>query len=160
MDAERLKFIASIKDAAIDSCKGTKLFPSLMIAQACLESNDGKSGLSVDCNNFFGIKLRSSDPLSEGHEYDTKEYINGQPKVIKAYFRKFETIEDCFKYRNAMLERVPAYSHAGVFTATSPEGQANALRKAGYATDPAYPQKLIKIITDYNLKKYDVQEGV
>jgi flagellum-specific peptidoglycan hydrolase FlgJ len=53
-------FIRSIKDATIAACKGQNIVVSIAIAQACLESNFGLSGLSLNCNNFFGIKAGSS----------------------------------------------------------------------------------------------------
>lgn len=149
-------FILSIKDAAIKSCTGQKLFPSVVIAQACLESNYGASGLSVDCKNFFGVKV-SSKWTGPYKEYKTKEYIKTQGKTITvlAKFCKYESFEQSLAEHNAMIKRVPTYEYHGVFRATSPEGQANALRLAGYATDPAYPKKLTDIINQFQLKQYD-----
>ena len=155
MDAQRQHFIASIAGMAVEACKGTKLFPSLLIAQACLESNDGQSGLAKECHNYFGIKLGDKDDRKLGKEYPTKEYIRGQPKMVTAWFRCFKDCGECISFHNAMLHRVRAYSLAGLFDSATPEGQANALRKAGYATDPAYPKKLTDIINLYHLKQYD-----
>jgi flagellum-specific peptidoglycan hydrolase FlgJ len=54
-----------------------------------------------------------------------------------------------------MLHRVPTYANHGLFKCNTAEGQAAILRMAGYATDPGYPQKLMKLVNEYNLKQYD-----
>lgn len=147
-------FVLSIKDAAIASCKGKSLFPSIVIAQACLESNFGLSQLSVQCKNFFGIKAGSTWK-AEKKTFKTTEYINGHPIKVDADFCAFKDFQQCLEYHNAMLHRVPTYGNHGLFKCTSPEGQANVLRLAGYATDPGYPKKLIDIVNEFHLRKYD-----
>ena len=54
------------------------------------------------------------------------------------------------------LKENQRYTNAGVFTASTPEAQAQALKNAGYATDPNYVSKLTGIINNYNLKVYDI----
>lgn len=152
--SQQRDFINGIKESAVNACKGDKIFPSIVIAQACLESAFGKSGLSLNCNNFFGIKA-GSKWQGETKVYKTKEFKNGQPYMVDAVFAKYDDFEHCLEEHNAMLHRVPNYANAGLFKCSSPEGQANALRKAGYATDPGYPQKLMRLIDEYNLKQYD-----
>jgi flagellum-specific peptidoglycan hydrolase FlgJ len=150
----RKAFIAQIKDTVIRECKGTGLFPSVMIAQACLESGDGLSGLSTKYFNYFGMKPGSKwkGPIVE---LLTTEYENGQPRKVKQPFRVYKSFDEGFADHVKLLQNVPTYRNHGVFTATSPEGQAKALRLAGYATDPGYPQKLISIVEQYFLKEYD-----
>lgn len=149
-------FIKSIKDATIAACKGQNIVVSIAMAQACLESNFGLSGLSLNCNNFFGIKA-GSHWTGKTRTYQTLEYDKTQGHSIKvmAEFCVFDSFEDCIKEHNAMLHRVPTYTIHGLFTCNSAEGQANILRMAGYATDPAYPQKLMKLVNEFNLKQYD-----
>ncbi|MDT3405093.1 glycoside hydrolase family 73 protein [Mucilaginibacter terrae] len=147
-------FVLHVQGMAVSACLNTKLFPSLMLAQAILESNSGKSKLSSMHYNYFGIKAGSG---WKGKKvlYDTTEYVNGKPVKAPQYFRSYNSIEDGFTDRVRFLQVNKRYTTHGVFTAKTSEEQAWAFLKAGYATDPSYPNKLIAIINKYNLKKYD-----
>jgi len=127
-----------------------------MIAQACLESNYGQSKLSALHNNYFGIKA-SAGWTGSTVNYQTKEFVNNKLITIKQAFRSYQTRTDGFKDRVKFLQINKRYSINGVFSSQTPEEQAKTFLKAGYATDPAYPQKLIDIMSKYNLKKYDIQ---
>lgn len=154
MNPTRPQYIAAIKDEMIDTCKGTGLLPSVMIAQGCLESADGNSELAHTYNNHFGIKpgLSWKGPTIN---MPTIEYANHQPHKVNDFFRVYTDFTECAKDHVAMLQRVPAYKLAGLFDAKTPEAQTICLRKAGYATDPGYPQKLMKIINENHLTQYD-----
>jgi flagellum-specific peptidoglycan hydrolase FlgJ len=154
MSKETTNFIQNISDEAIAVCKGTRLFASLMIAQAILESNWGKSKLSSLHHNYFGIKA-SKGWQGARATYKTTEYVKGQPTQLPQDFRSYPSLVAGFADRVKFLQVNPRYTINGVFTATTPEGQAKAFLKAGYATDPAYPQKLISIMNAHNLKQYD-----
>lgn len=127
-----------------------------MIAQACLESNYGQSRLSTLHHNYFGIKA-SAGWKGNTVIYQTKEYVNNKPITIKQPFRSYQTLIAGFADRVRFLQVNKRYMINGVFSSKTPEDQAKAFLKAGYATDPAYPQKLISIIEKHNLRKYDVQ---
>jgi len=147
-------FITSIAAQAIQACATTHLFPSLMIAQACLESNFGKSKLASLHHNYFGIKAGTSWKGGTVN-YQTKEYVNQKPITIKQTFRSYPNLLAGFADRVRFLQVNKRYAKNGVFNSSTPEEQAQCFLKAGYATDPAYPQKLISIIQKYNLKQYD-----
>ncbi|MBS7564661.1 glucosaminidase domain-containing protein [Mucilaginibacter sp. Bleaf8] len=147
-------FINHIAPTAIAACDGKRLFPSLMIAQACLESNYGQSKLSSLHNNFFGIKA-SAGWKGAVATFNTTEYVKQRKIVIQQSFRSYPSLEAGFADRTRFLQVNPRYASNGVFKAKSPEEQALCFLKAGYATDPSYPQKLVRIINQYNLKKYD-----
>jgi len=149
-------FINSICNEAINVCKQTNLFPSLMIAQACLESNYGQSKLSTIHHNYFGIKA-SVGWKGNTVVYQTKEYVNNKPIIIKQPFRSYPSLLVGFTDRVKFLQVNKRYSTNGVFSSKTPEEQARAFLRAGYATDPAYPKKLINIIERYSLNKYDSQ---
>jgi flagellum-specific peptidoglycan hydrolase FlgJ len=155
MDPVRTQYIEHIKDVAIKLTSGTGLFASLMIAQACLESANGVSFLARVHNNHFGIK---SNPAWKGGivSLPTTEVVKG--KVIKtdAVFRSYPSLEEGFKDRNHFLQVNTIYRANGVFSAATPEDQAKALVRAGYATDPAYAVKLSQLIMQFNLKQYDI----
>ena len=148
-------FIKSICSEAMSACKQTNLFPSLMIAQACLESNYGQSKLSALHHNYFGIKA-SAGWLGKTVTYQTQEYINGKLITVKQPFRSYPTRADGFADRVKFLQVNKRYTINGVFSSQTPEEQAKAFLKAGYATDPAYHNKLINIMQKYNLKQFDL----
>lgn len=164
LNKSRIDFINKHAAAIIESTRGTTLFPSLMMAQAILESTGkvgqewvaGASKLTRECNNFFGIK---DQPRDEWHglskKYITREVLNNKEVFITDYFRHYATPLECFQDRNNFLKRNPRYTKAGVFSAKTPELQAQALQKAGYATDPNYAATLTAIIKNYNLKALD-----
>jgi flagellum-specific peptidoglycan hydrolase FlgJ len=147
-------FILLIAPQAIQACKGTRLFPSLMIAQACLESNYGKSKLATLHHNYFGIK-GSGAWKGATVTYKTNEYVNKNLITIKQAFRSYPTLLAGFADRVHFLQVNKRYFVNGVFNSHTPEEQARCFLKAGYATDPSYPQKLINIINKFNLKQYD-----
>jgi flagellum-specific peptidoglycan hydrolase FlgJ len=153
---QQQNFITSISSETITACKQTNLFPSLMIAQACLESNYGQSKLSILHNNYFGVKASAAWTGSTVN-YQTKEFVNNKLITIKQAFRSYQTRADGFIDRVRFLQVNKRYSINGVFSSRTPEEQAKAFLKAGYATDPAYPQKLIDIMSKYKLKQYDIQ---
>jgi len=151
---DQTNFITLINKKAIDSCVNTRLFPSLMIAQVILESNWGKSLLSKLHHNYFGIK---ANPIWTGEKvtYTTTEYVKGKPVKIPQNFRAYPSIDAGFADRVNFLHVNKRYTTSGVFKAKSPEQQAEAFLKAGYATDPNYPGKLTALISKYKLKQYD-----
>lgn len=156
---KRNDFISKYKDAIIESIKGTGLFPSVLMAQAILESSDkygnpGESRLSKYYNNFFGVK---ADPSWQGKKVNmtTGEVYDGKHVTVGANFRVYNDPLHSFKDRNEFLLKNSRYQQAGVFKAKTPEEQADALQSAGYATDPNYAYKLKSLIRLLNLKQLD-----
>jgi flagellum-specific peptidoglycan hydrolase FlgJ len=147
-------FISQISVQAIQACENTHLFPSLMIAQACLESNYGRSKLSMLHHNYFGIKA-SAGWKGKIVSYQTQEYVNKKLVTVKQSFRSYPDLQNGFADRVRFLQVNKRYTVHGVFNSKTPEEQALCFLEAGYATDPAYPQKLIRIIKQHNLKQYD-----
>jgi flagellum-specific peptidoglycan hydrolase FlgJ len=127
-------------------------FPSVLIAQGILESNYGKSSLSVIHNNFFGIKAGESWTGSTVN-MSTGEVFNGQSVTIQDEFRVYKEPEQSIKDRINWMMNSSRYN--GVKAATTPEAQAQAIQSASYATDPNYSSKLIALIDKYNLKQFD-----
>ncbi len=119
-----------------------------------MESGNGNSSLSKEAKNYFGIK---ADPSWTGDYIlkPTTEYVKGVPVSTTARFRSYLSVLDGFQDRVNFLIKNKRYANAGVFVATSPESQAYALQKAGYATDPAYANLLITLINQNNLKQFD-----
>ncbi|OFY36258.1 MAG: hypothetical protein A2W91_05580 [Bacteroidetes bacterium GWF2_38_335] len=138
----------------VKAAKGTGLFPSLFMAQAILESGNGQSSLAKIYNNHFGIKA-TPDWKGKVVRMSTREVFNGNEVYIKDGFRWYEDPADSFKDRVKFLQENSRYKKNGVFTAKSPEEQADALQKAGYATDPNYASTLKMLISKNKLKELD-----
>lgn len=155
----RQQYIDLISESMQTLCKGTHLFPSVMIAQGCLESADGNSELAAKYFNHFGMKPGSTWKGTTIN-FPTKEFEGGKEITINAFFRSYPNLSTGLADHIDMLLRVSVYRNNGVFTATTPELQASALLKAGYATDPQYANKLIAIITANDLKQYDTELSV
>jgi flagellum-specific peptidoglycan hydrolase FlgJ len=155
----RKEYIQKFAKTVISSVKGTGLFPSVMMAQAILESsnkygNAGGSTLAKDYNNHFGIK---ADRSWKGKKVNiqTREVFKGHEVMIGDYFRVYDNPERSFSDRNEFLVKNSNYARAGVFLALTPEAQAEALQRAGYATDPKYANMIKALISMYNLKELD-----
>lgn len=147
-------FIDKVLPGAIKGYLEHNILPSLTIAQAILESNSGKSQLAKKGNNLFGIKA-DSRWTGKKINFPTKEFIKGKEITVNAYFRAYdsfaESVEDHSKF--LLTKR-----YEKVRTSKDYKEAAHEIWKAGYATDPDYPGKLIGIIKQYELYKYD-EEG-
>lgn len=150
----RTEFIKKFSPVVIEASINTGLFPSLFLAQAILESGDGKSLLSSKYKNYFGIK---ADKSWKGKKVNlnTREVIEGNSVVIGDWFRVYNNANDSFFDRVQFLIKNPRYTKHGVFTADTPQKQADALQRAGYATDPNYAQTLKNLIKMYKLETLD-----
>lgn len=151
---ENKKFIAQMAAAALKWYSMYKILPSLTIAQACLESRWGESGLAKDCHNYFGMKWTSTCK-TEYKEYTTTEQKpDGTPYEVKARFRKFSSADEGIKGYYDFLN----YSrYANLKGQTDYREVCQLIRTDGWATDISYTSKLIAIIKQYNLWQYDIQ---
>ena len=113
-------------------------FPQVVAAQWALESGYGKH--TSGKNNYFGLK-------GSGSERETKEFINGQWVTIKAGFIDFPNLQTCVSYLVDRWYR-DYQRYKGVNRANSAEECARLLVAEGYATDPQYAEKLIRIMRE------------
>ena len=146
------EFIMRLTTAAVASAKTTGVPASITIAQAALESAWGESGLARNGNNLFGIK---ADSLWRGQTLtlNTKEFIKGQWVVVPALWRKYPSWQASIDDHAAFLKHNPRYK--ACFACTTAPAFAQALAKAGYATDPVYADKVIGLIKQHNLLDLD-----
>jgi hypothetical protein len=116
-------------------------FPELVAAQWALESGWGKHVSGK--NNFFGLKAGGSD----GAQHETKEFVDGKWITITAGFINFDTPEDCVAY---LVDRwyKDFKGYKGVNNAADRSAAAKMLVNEGYATDPTYAEKLIKLMNE------------
>lgn len=132
-------------------------FPSVLIAQGILESNYGKSILSKNHNNYFGIKTGSSWK-GDSVNMNTGEVFDNKEVIVNDAFRAYNNPESSIKNRIEWMMNEDRYSN--VKEASTPNSQAQAIQNAGYATDPNYSNKLISIIEKYDLTKFDKNRNI
>lgn len=125
------------------------LFPSVVLAQAALESDFGKSQLTIEHKNYFGIK-----GVKENGVLLKTEEIYGDDRVeIKDYFRAYDSAEESFEDYGKLIGTKDRYKM--VREAQTRQEYAENLYKAGYSTNPKYGTILLEIIEQYNLQDYD-----
>lgn len=119
---------------------------SITMAQACLESGNGNSVLARDGNNHFGIKCNSSW---------SGPSIRKDDETRNECFRKYATAIESFRDHSKFLTGGMRYQFLFDYNIKDYRKWAYGLKKAGYATDPQYPERLIKIIEEFQLHKLD-----
>jgi len=155
MSLTREEFIRKIKDDVMKDAKISKILPSLTIAQAILESNNGNSGLAVKGKALFGIKANSS---WKGKVYvsDTKEVYSGVQYIVKASFRAYNNWAESIADHTKLLISLKRYSN--IIGEKNYVQACKKIQQDGYATDPYYASKLINIIESNQLFNYDDYE--
>ena len=150
--SKQTDFIEKYGDSVVRATAGTKLFPSVKMAQMIIESGWGKDLTVTKGNNFFGIK--------KGYNWNGETMTLNTPKDGKpvSVFRKYKNAEESIKDHSNFLIKNKRYTTAGVFNARTPEEQIKAIAKGGYAESKNYANTIIKIINDNNLKKLDRAE--
>ncbi len=140
------KYIEQYNEIAIQEMIRTGVPAAIKLAQGILESQSGESDLVIRSNNHFGIKCK---PEWTGgrtyHDDDEKGEC----------FRVYPNAEASYKDHSDFLRTRAHYNFLFNLNPADYEAWAYGLKKAGYATSPTYPQKLIKVIKDYQLDKYN-----
>lgn len=140
------EYIKTYKDIAIKKQKEYKIPASITLAQGILESGSGNSTLAKKANNHFGIKCHKT--------WNGKTYRMDDDAKDEC-FRKYKKAEDSYRDHSLFLTQRGRYSFLFEYKTTDYKKWAYGLKKAGYATNPKYPQLLIRIIEKYDLAKYD-----
>lgn len=138
-------YVNQYKDFAIIEMLRTGVPAAVTLAQGILETGGGQSDLAALAYNHFGIKCKpewTGETMT--HDDDTKNEC----------FRKYASVEDSYKDHSDFLRTRPSYAFLFKLDPTDYEGWAKGLKKAGYATNPAYAQKLIKLIVENHLQDY------
>ena len=137
-----VKFYSNI---AMDEMIQFGIPASITLAQGILESGAGKGRLAVQANNHFGIKC---------HDWNGKKIYHDDDEEQEC-FRKYDNPEYSYRDHSLFLSNRSRYSFLFNLKKDDYKQWAKGLKKAGYATDPKYPQKLIDLIQRYQLYKYD-----
>ncbi len=141
-------YIDNYSDIAKEEMLQYGIPASITLAQGVLESGAGKGELTLKANNHFGIKC---------HKEWTGDTVHHDDDESQECFRKYN--DPKYSYRDHSLFLTTRSRYQDLFKLKKDDyvGWAKGLRKAGYATDPKYPEKLISIIERFDLAKYDAQ---
>jgi len=139
-------YIQQYKEIAKNNMQTHGIPASITLAQGILESGSGQGRLAKQANNHFGIKCHSSW---------TGETIKHDDDKLQECFRKYTDASDSFRDHSLFLTSRSRYANLFKLPKDDYKSWAKGLRKAGYATDPKYPDKLITLIEKYNLQQYD-----
>lgn len=140
-------YIETYRELAIAEMQRTGVPASIKLAQGILETEAGRSDLVTRSNNHFGIKCKSTwTGPKVYHDDDARgECFRAYPSAIDSWRDHSDFLKGNARY--AMLFKLAPDDY---------KGWANGLKAAGYATNPRYPQILIKYIEDYNLNDYSL----
>ncbi len=150
-DTPQERYVKKYADMAVKEMVRSGVPASITLAQGMLESGSGMSKLATQGNNHFGIKCH------KGWEGKSMKVDDDAPNEC---FRVYSSVADSYKDHSDFLRYRDRYKFLFDLERTDYKGWAYGLKKAGYATDPGYPAKLIKYIEEYKLYKYDVLSKV
>ena len=139
-------YIDTYSDIAVDEMAQYGIPASITLAQGILESGAGRGELTRKANNHFGIKCHTSW---------TGERVYHDDDEAGECFRKYKDPKYSFRDHSLFLTQRSRYQGLFKLRKDDYKGWAKGLKRAGYATDPKYPDKLISIIERYNLTQYD-----
>lgn len=139
------QYVQEYKDLAISEMKRMGVPAAITLAQGLLETQSGNSDLLKVSNNHFGIKCKSTW---------TAETVSHDDDAPGECFRKYKNAEDSYRDHSNFLRGNTRYDFLFQLDPADYKAWAYGLRKAGYATNPKYPEILIKYIEDNNLEQY------
>lgn len=140
------EYIARWNKIAVEHQEKYGIPASITLAQGILESNNGNGRLAVEANNHFGIKCKKNwTGATISHDDDAKGEC----------FRKYHSAEESYEDHANYIDTQPRYDSLFRHSETDYKAWARGLKAAGYATDPQYAEKLIRIIEENKLYLYD-----
>lgn len=142
-----LDYIDRYKEIAKQDMKEYGIPASITLGQGILESGAGTGPLSIQANNHFGIKC---------HKEWTGPSVKYDDDSEQECFRKYDQPNDSYKDHSLFLVTRDRYSSLFKLEKNDYKSWAKGLKAAGYATDTAYPTKLIALIERYQLQKFDL----
>lgn len=137
--------MAQYKDIAISEMKRMGVPAAISLAQGILETENGNSDLVKKSNNHFGIKCKNSW---------TARTVSHDDDAPGECFRAYKDAEDSYRDHSNFLRGSSRYAFLFKLDPLDYKAWAYGLSKAGYATNPRYPEILIKNIEDNNLEQY------
>lgn len=149
-NASQQAFIQSVAPGAIQGWNEYKVLPSITVAQAIVESGWGRSTLSTQAHNLFGIKGSYN---GNSVVMRTREVYGGRSVYVNANFRAYANNSESVTDHGRFLNVNSRYSN--LLGDTNYVSVANKLQQDGYATDPSYANTLIRFVQTYNLNQLD-----
>ncbi|MES2762400.1 MAG: glucosaminidase domain-containing protein [Bacteroidota bacterium] len=143
-------YINAFKDDAIKEMYLHKVPACITLAQGMLESGNGNSALCRNANNHFGIKCHK--------EWGGETYIMDDDSAGEC-FRKYDNVLDSYSDHSLFLFSRSRYAPLFELAIDDYKGWCYGLKKAGYATDPRYPDRLIELIERYKLQELNAIEN-
>lgn len=147
------EFVGRVWPHAVEASRSTGISPQFLVAHAALESGWGRNEIRQSdgsaSHNLFGIKAGKSWNGSSV-EAATTEYVGGEAQSTVERFRSYGSYEEAFRDYANLLRNNPRYG--GVIGSQDGAEFAKGLQRAGYATDPAYADKLNRIINGPTLR--------
>lgn len=141
----RSEYVEMWREVAIEQMLDHNIPASITLAQGILESGSGNSKLATEGNNHFGIKC---------HGWTGDKIYLDDDKAGEC-FRVYKNAKESYTDHSEFLKAYSRYDFLFTYEVTDYKSWAKGLKKAGYATSPTYPEKLIKIIEDMDLAQYD-----
>ena len=151
------EFISTAGESAQPSQAEYGVPASVTVAQAILESGWGESGLAVEASNYFGMKCHDRDPgpIATGCvKKATKECDKKGCHATKAYFREYDSMADSYRDHGSYLRENSRYAKAFDHTDDA-DRFIREEHKAGYATDPKYTDKIVSLMNQYDLYRFN-----
>ena len=143
----REDYIEAFKDIAIKEMGRSGVPASITLSQGMLESDNGNSRLAVKANNHFGIKCHN--------DWKGKKIYHDDDHRGEC-FRKYNSVYESYEDHSDFLRNVTRYEFLFELDPLDYEAWAKGLKKAGYATNPQYAEKLVIIIEENELHQYDI----
>ena len=143
----RPEYIETYKDIAMREMERTGIPASITLAQGILESGDGNSTLARRGNNHFGIKC---------HDWKGKTLHQDDDEKNEC-FRRYKSVEESYRDHSDFLTGRTRYSELFTYNPDDYKAWAKGLKKAGYATSPAYAEALVRVIEENELYRYDLE---
>ncbi len=144
----RSEYIERFSPIAVAHAEKYGIPASIKMAQGILESGYGNGRLAREGNTHFNIKVKPSDNWRGNVVYHDDDAPNEA-------FRAYDTAEDSWIDHSVYLDSQPRYDSLFSYPATDYRSWARGLKNAGYATDPLYAEKLVRIIEDNELWRLD-----
>ena len=139
------QYVEKYAQLAIEEQRISHIPACITLGQGILETEAGNSELMTQANNHFGIKCKNGwTGETFLHTDDAKDEC----------FKKYKSAEDSYRDHSQHLKINPRYSSLFTISLTNYTAWAHGLKRCGYATDPQYAPRLIKIIEDFNLQQY------
>ncbi|MGX6979786.1 glycoside hydrolase family 73 protein [Vagococcus elongatus] len=154
-DTSKEDFISELVPVAQSLRQEFGVLPSIILGQAILESDWGRSELAAKYHNLFGVKNHEE---GKGVILKTKEFENNQWIEIDGNFKVYDSWADSMRDHSLLFVNGVSWDptlYHGVLSAPDYREASLALERAGYATDPDYASKIISVIETYQLSAYD-----